>query len=225
MAHTVKPTLSSATFIRRYKRFLADVELASGEMTIYVPNTGAMTNCGSAGDTVWFSTSSNPTRKYQHTWELTERNGHLICVNTARANQFAGEALRSNRVKGLTDYEVKPEVKYGDSRIDFLLTRDEQKCYVEVKSCTLLEDGQGYFPDTVTVRGQKHLKELTKIAQEGHRAVLLFCILHSGIDSVLAAHHIDPTYAVLLDNAKAQGVEVLTYKPDLRGMFEYDTSA
>ncbi len=212
----VKP----AVLIKRYKRFLADVEQMDGAMTIYVPNTGAMTNCGSTGDTIWYSTSDNPKRKYQHTWELTEHEGHLICVNTARANQFAADALRDGSIEPLSGYEVRPEVKYGDSRIDFLLTRDDKKCFVEVKSCTLLEAGQGYFPDAVTTRGQKHLNELIKIVEAGHRAVLLFTILHSGIHSVEAAQHVDPKYAKLLEQARIAGVEVLCYKPKLEQYFK-----
>ncbi len=213
--------LQPATLIRRYKRFLADVTLADdSETTIYCPNTGAMTNCGYAGDTIWYSTSNNPKRKYQYTWELTEHNGHLICVNTAKANLLVAKALANNEIDDLDGYQIKPEVKYGDSRIDFLLTSEDGQCFVEVKSCTLLEGGQGYFPDAVTKRGQKHLNELIKIVNEGHRAVLLFCILHSGISSVQAAKHIDPTYAELLEKAIANGVEVLTYKPDLKIFFE-----
>ncbi|PMH46149.1 sugar fermentation stimulation protein SfsA [Vibrio sp. 10N.286.49.B3] len=210
--------LQKAVLIKRYKRFLADVIINGSEETIYVANTGSMTNCGSEGDTIWYSTSDNKKRKYQYTWELTDRDG-LICVNTARANEFVGQALRANKIETLEGYEVKPEVKYGDSRIDFMLSRDDERCFVEVKSCTLLEDGQGYFPDAKTLRGQKHLIELMNIAKEGHRAVLLFAILHSGIDSVLGARHIDAKYADLLEEAKLNGVEVMTYKPDLHGHF------
>jgi sugar fermentation stimulation protein A len=212
----VKP----AILIKRYKRFLADVQIDQHSSTIYVPNTGAMTNCGSEGDKIWYSTSDNPKRKYQHTWELTERDG-LICVNTARANEFVGNALRAGQIESLSGYQVQAEVKYGDSRIDFMLSRDNETCFVEVKSCTLLENAQGYFPDTVTQRGQKHLLELIKIVEAGHRAVLLFAILHSGITSVKAAQHIDPKYAELLEKAQKAGVEVLCYKPDLRQCFEF----
>ncbi|WED22374.1 DNA/RNA nuclease SfsA [Vibrio sp. JC009] len=217
-----KPKLYAAKLIKRYKRFLADIETGEGETTtIYVPNTGSMTNCGSAGDTIWYSVSDNSKRKYQCTWELTERNG-LICVNTARANEFVGNALMAGEIDSLSGYEVRPEVKYGDSRIDFMLTRGDEKCFVEVKSCTLLEQGQGYFPDAVTKRGQKHLQELMQIVKEGHRAVLLFAILHSGIDSVKAARHVDPAYASLLEQAIESGVEVLSYKPDLKSQFSFE---
>ena len=212
----VKP----ATLIKRYKRFLADVIIDGEQQTIYVANTGSMTHCGNKGDTIWYSTSNSPKRKYQHTWELTERNG-LICVNTARANEFVGNALRSNKMESLSGYHVQSEVKYGNSRIDFMLTRDSETCFVEVKSCTLLEGNQGYFPDAITKRGQKHLIELMKIAEEGHRAVLVFAILHSGIDSIQAAKHIDSDYAELFDKASDSGVEIMVYKPKLKERFSF----
>ncbi|MFT6907708.1 MAG: sugar fermentation stimulation protein A [Oleiphilaceae bacterium] len=210
--------LKQAILVKRYKRFLADVMIDGALQTIYIPNTGSMTNCGSEGDIIWYSSSDNAKRKYQYTWELTERDG-LICVNTARANKFVGGALRSGEIESLSGYDVKSEVKYGNSRIDFMLTRGNKKCFVEVKSCTLLESGQGYFPDAVTLRGQKHLLELMKIVKEGHRAVLLFAVLHSGINSVKAARHIDPRYADLLDEAVKAGVEVKIFKPNLKEYF------
>ncbi len=223
------PALERATLIKRYKRFLADVELQDGKaITIHCANTGAMTGCADAGNQVWFSTSDNPKRKYPNSWELSETaQGHRICVNTARANQLAVEAIQDGTIKELQDYEqLRTEVKYGaeNSRIDILLcSQDKPNCYVEVKSVTLLDEnsvdneenpltGQGYFPDAVTTRGQKHLRELTEMAQNGSRAVLLFAVLHSGIEKVSPAHHIDPNYSQLLQVAQEAGVEVLCYK-------------
>ncbi|EFP95971.1 DNA/RNA nuclease SfsA [Vibrio caribbeanicus] len=215
------PPLKQATLIQRYKRFLADIKLPCGkEKTIHCANTGAMTGCGSKGDTIWYSTSSNPKRKYPNSWEITQSSeGHKICVNTARANQLVIEAIKSNRVKELLGYqEIQTEVNYGieNSRIDILLkSENEPNCYIEVKSVTLLsEDGQGYFPDSVTTRGQKHLRELTEMAQSGSRAVLFFTVLHSGIEKVAPAHHIDAKYSQLLNYAIEHGVEVLCYKAE-----------
>lgn len=215
------PPLKKATLIQRYKRFLADVKLPCGkEKTIHCANTGAMTGCGSKGDTIWYSTSNNPKRKYPNSWEITQNSeGHKICVNTARANQLAIEAIKSNRVKELLGYqEIETEVNYGieNSRIDILLkSENEPNCYIEVKSVTLMnEDGQGYFPDTVTTRGQKHLRELTEVALSGSRAVLFFTVLHSGIEKVAPAHHIDAKYSQLLNYAIEHGVEVLCYKAE-----------
>ncbi|USD32112.1 MULTISPECIES: DNA/RNA nuclease SfsA [Vibrio] len=218
------PQLESAILIKRYKRFLADITLPDGsERTIHCANTGAMTGCATVGNTVWYSTSDNPKRKYPNSWELTQTTlGHRICINTARANQLAVEAIESGVISELQGYEqLKTEVKYGNenSRIDILLKSQHQPtCYIEVKSVTLLDEerhGQGYFPDTVTTRGQKHLRELTEMAQNGSRAVLLFTVLHSGIEKVSPAHHIDANYSQLLKNAQDQGVEVLCYKAEL----------
>ena len=220
-------TLQPATLIKRYKRFLADVILEDGtETTMHVANTGAMTGCATAGDTIWYSTSDNPKRKYPFSWELTQtQSGNFICVNTIRANQLVAEALNNNIISELLGYSsIIPEKKYGseNSKIDFFLTNNSKglaDAYVEVKSCTLLDNSldenssnQGYFPDTVSTRGQKHLRELIEMAKNGNRAILLFAILHSGIKSVKAAAHIDKNYAKLLLEAKKEGVEVLTYK-------------
>ncbi len=219
-----EPALEQATLIQRYKRFLADITLPDGsERTIHCANTGAMTGCATPGNKVWYSTSDNPKRKYPNSWELSETaQGHRICINTARANQLAVEAIEIGTIKELTGYDhLQTEVKYGNenSRIDILLNSENKpKCYLEVKSVTLLDEkvaGQGYFPDAVTTRGQKHLRELSEMAQNGHRAVLLFTVLHSGIEKVSAAHHIDAKYSQLLKTAQEQGVEVLCYKAEL----------
>ena len=219
-----EPILEPAVLIKRYKRFLADITLPDGsERTIHCANTGAMTGCATPGNKVWYSTSDNPKRKYPNSWELSETaTGHRICINTARANQLAVEAIESGTIKELQGYDqLQTEVKYGNenSRIDILLNSENKpKCYIEVKSVTLLdedESGQGFFPDAVTTRGQKHLRELAQMAQNGSRAVLLFTVLHSGIEKVSPAHHIDANYSQLLKYAQEQGVEVLCYKAEL----------
>lgn len=228
--------LQPATLIKRYKRFMADVvpELVpepvsesapeSGQITLHCPNTGSMKNCMGEGWRVWYSDSGNPKRKYPCTWELSETpEGDLICVNTAQANRIVKEALEQKVVTELAAYDsVKAEVKYGaeNSRIDFLLTQDGlPDCYVEVKSATLLDEtfgkGLGFFPDAVTARGQKHLRELQQMVAEGHRAVLLFCVNHTGIEQVSVADHIDAAYGEVLREARASGVEVLAYQADI----------
>ncbi|RJG42077.1 DNA/RNA nuclease SfsA [Motilimonas pumila] len=217
------PPLQPATLIERYKRFLADVTLADGNtITVHVSNTGAMTGCGSPGDTVWLSHSDNPKRKHAYSWELTQTSTqHFICVNTIRANQLVEQALLADELAPLTGYRhLKREAKYGEekSRIDFLLTDPERAdCYVEVKSVTLLADnqGQGLFPDAVTVRGQKHLRELIKVKQSGKRAVLLFAVLHTGIDRVSPAKLVDSVYTDLINQALMAGVEIFAYKAQL----------
>lgn len=213
------PPLSSGILIQRYKRFLADVQLPNGEkITVHCPNTGAMTGCANAGDTVWFSTSDNPKRKYAYTWELTQTQaGDFICVNTQRANQLVAEALSHKWIRELADYDnILPEQKYGEekSRIDFLLKQQGlADCFVEVKSTALLtENGVGMFPDAKTERGQKHLRELIAIAQQGQQAVIFFAVLHTGITQFEVAKQIDPKYAELFNQALQNGVLALSYK-------------
>lgn len=223
--------MQKATLIKRYKRFLADVTLMDGsETTIYCANTGAMTGCGQPGDTIFYSTSENKKRKYQHTWEFTLTPAkHLICVNTAKANTLVAEAIAQDLIPELLDYQdCKAEVKYGEenSRIDFLLTDTEKvDCYVEVKSCTLLDEriqpGDGYFPDAITTRGQKHLRELIEMKQQGYRSVLLFAVLHSGIKNVQPASFIDKKYTALFEQAKKEGVEIVCYFPDLSAYIDF----
>jgi sugar fermentation stimulation protein A len=225
----MKVNLKKATLIKRYKRFLADIILTDGtETTLHVANTGAMSGCAEPNDTVWYSTSDNSKRKYPFSWELTQtQKNHFICVNTLRANQLAEQAILNGTITELQGFdELKREVKYGEenSRIDILLNsfvdknisqREFAKTYIEVKSVTLLEGQQGYFPDSVTTRGQKHLRELMNIVENGDRAVLLFAVLHTGINSVKVAKHIDVKYAELLQQAINAGVEVLVYKAEI----------
>lgn len=210
------PPLEQGTLLRRYKRFLADIKTADGhELTIHCPNTGAMTGCAEPGDTVWYSTSDNPKRKYAHTWEFTQtQSGATICVNTGRANQLVGEALNKGAISSLASYQtIRAEQKYGEgSRIDFLLSDASDgapDAYIEVKSVTLNEAGQGYFPDAVSARGQKHLTELATVRSQGYRAILIYAVLHSEIQNVAPAVHIDGRYAALFEDAKQQGVEVI----------------
>lgn len=222
------PPLQPATLIKRYKRFLADVTLPDGEVkTMHCANTGAMTGCADSGNQVWYSTSDNPKRKYPNSWELSVNpQGDRICINTAKANALVVEALQQQKVSQLQGYDtLRTEVKYGkeNSRIDVLLQDKHNAslpdCYIEVKSVTLLQPehgaGRGFFPDAVTTRGQKHLRELIEMVESGHRAVLFFAVLHTGIENVATAHHIDADYSQLLMQAKEAGVEVICYKADI----------
>lgn len=212
------PPLEEGRLIRRYKRFLADIETATGELlTIHCPNTGSMFNCMVEGGSVWFSRSNDPKRKLPGTWEIAETpQGRLACVNTARANQLVEEALNAGVITELNGFTaLKREVPYGQekSRIDFRLDYPGGAAYVEVKSVTLGFDGTSIaaFPDAVTQRGAKHLRELAHLARSGVRAVQLYCVNLSGIDGVRPAEEIDAGYAVALREAKAAGVEVLAY--------------
>ncbi|RBJ78487.1 DNA/RNA nuclease SfsA [Pseudomonas sp. MWU12-2534b] len=212
------PALEQGRLLRRYKRFLADIETATGELlTIHCPNTGSMFNCMVEGGQVWFSRSNDPKRKLPGTWEISETpQGRLACVNTGRANGLVEEALHAGLISELNGFTgLKREVPYGqeNSRIDFRLDYPHGPAYVEVKSVTLGFDGSpvAAFPDAVTQRGAKHLRELASLAREGIRAVLLYCVNLSGIDAVRPAEEIDPGYAAALREAVAAGVEVLAY--------------
>jgi len=210
--------MQSGRLIKRYKRFLADIELENGrELTVHCPNTGSMKNCADPGSTVWIQDSGNLKRKYPFGWELVQVEGRFwACINTGRANALIREGIETGVISELQGYEsLRQEVKYGDenSRIDLLL-EDQNKpcCYVEIKNVTLLENnGIGAFPDAVTARGAKHLRELMLMVEQGHRAVLMFCVAHTGIERVRPADHIDPEYGQLLREAVSAGVEVYAY--------------
>ncbi len=210
--------LEQGILLKRYKRFLADVQLPDGkEITIHCPNTGSMKNCVVEHGPCWFSRSDNPKRKYPCTWEIATTPGaSLAGVNTARANALVREAIENGVVSELQGYDdIRGEVKYGEenSRIDLLLENSSQRCFVEVKNVTLgMGDGLGLFPDAVTARGTKHLRELMNVAAGGDRAVLFFCVQHSGINRVMPADDIDFEYGKTLREAVAAGVEVLAYK-------------
>ncbi|WP_458378668.1 DNA/RNA nuclease SfsA [Pseudomonas chlororaphis] len=212
------PPLEEGRLVRRYKRFLADIETIGGELlTIHCPNTGSMFNCMVEGGQVWFSRSNDPKRKLPGTWEISETpQGRLACVNTARANTLVEEALRAGVITELNGFTaLKREVSYGqeNSRIDFRLDYLDAPAFVEVKSVTLGFDGSAVaaFPDAVTQRGAKHLRELACLARDGIRAVQLYCVNLSGVEAVRPAEEIDPSYAAALREAVASGVEVLAY--------------
>lgn len=214
--------LIKATLVKRYKRFLADVILESGvAITVHCPNTGAMTGCAEPGSSVWLSVSDNQKRKYKHTWELVQTaRDEMVCIHSAKANQLVREAIEQGVIEELAAYDnIQTEIKYGEenSRIDLLLARGSEQCFVEVKSVTMLADKnrQGVFPDAVSDRGRKHLRELIAVKQLGHRAVLFFCVLHTGINSVAPADLIDQKYGETFREALAAGVEVFAYRASI----------
>lgn len=207
--------------IKRYKRFLTDVTLADGEQeTVYCPNTGSMLNCAESGRPIWLSRSDDPKRKYRYTWQLIEPEvGQFACIHSALANQLVREGIEQGVIRELAGYDsLRTEVRYGQekSRIDLLLERGEERCYVEIKSVTLhVGQGLGLFPDAVSARGAKHLRELMEMKKSGSRAVLFFCVQHTGIEQVAPAHQIDREYGETLRKAVAAGVEVLAYGVDI----------
>lgn len=205
------PVLYPGRLIKRYKRFLADVETQYGSMTIHCPNTGAMTGCAQPGSPIWYSISDNPKRKYPATWEFVDTGKGLCSVNTGRANRLVGEGLRTRAIDLFdADQEIQAEVPIpgGGGRFDFRVG----EAYVEVKSVTLrLSGGAGAFPDAVSERARKHVHALERVVQGKHRAVLIFCVQHTGIRSVRPAREIDPEYAAALVAAVQGGVEVYAY--------------
>ncbi len=207
--------LLGGTLIRRYKRFLADVQLDDGStVTAHCPNSGSMKTCNQPGWPVRLSTSDNPKRKLKYTWEMIHNGKCWIGINTILANKIATEAVQNGTIKELQGYsQMRTEVKYGqNSRIDLWLKNAQQQCFVEIKNVTLVEDDGFYrFPDAVTTRGLKHLHELIEMVQKGHRAVMLFLIQRTDGTLFKPADHIDPHYSQTLRQAFREGVEILPY--------------
>lgn len=207
-----QPALQKARFLQRYKRFFVDVELECGTVvTAHCPNTGSMRHCFEPGGDVWISSSDNPARKLGFTWELSRCQGHMIGVNTGRANHLVKEAIAKGLIEDLAGNALlQAEVPVAGSRIDFLARGSGGDTYIEVKSVTLCESGgQGLFPDSITTRGARHLDTLRMICESGGKAMLVFCVQHSGIRRVAPAYHIDSAYGQAFDAAVAAGVQVL----------------
>lgn len=204
--------------IKRYKRFLTDVELEDGSVVVaHCANSGSMESVKDPGAEVWLSPARNPDRKLKFTWELIRIGETLVGINTSLPNMIVSEAIESGVVDELKGYgSLRREVKYGkNSRIDILLEDDEKpKCYVEVKNTTMrrnLEDGPAEFPDAVTSRGAKHLVELSDMVRDGHRAVMFYLVQREDANAFTVADDIDPTYAEELAKAMKAGVEVVCY--------------
>jgi len=204
--------------IKRYKRFLADVLCPDGTViTVHCPNSGSMKGCAVPGSRVFLSRSDRPGRKYPCTWELAEIDGVMVGLNTGLPNRLVHEAIANGTIAELQGYAtIRPEVPYGEnSRVDLLLEGADGRCFVEVKNVTLVENGQALFPDAVTERGQKHLRELMKVVQDGDRGVIFFTVQRSDAHSVAPADAIDPEYGRLLRHALVNGVEALAYQAEV----------
>jgi sugar fermentation stimulation protein A len=207
--------------VQRYKRFLADVTLDSGEgITATCPNTGTMLGLVAPGSAVWLSSSDSPTRKYKHTWELVEadmgKGPVLVGINTGNPNKLVEEAIGAGRIGTLAAYAgLRREVKYGlNSRIDLLL-EDTGKgaCYVEIKNVHLSrKHGLAEFPDCVTERGAKHLDELAGMVREGQRAVMVYLVQRGDAKKLKLAEDLDPAYAARFAAARAAGVEAIALR-------------
>lgn len=208
--------LVTGKLIKRYKRFLADVTLDSGEeVTAHCTSTGALLGIADPGSNVWLSPSDNPNRKLAYTWEMVESEGVLVGVNTSHPNLLVAEAISNQVITELQGYEaMKREVKYGtNSRIDILLSEGVRpNCYVEVKNVHLKRGGRAEFPDAVTSRGTKHLEEMMQMVKDGHRAAMVYVIQRDDCEGFGLAKDIDPVYAATAATAIAVGVEIYAYE-------------
>lgn len=221
------PPLIQGTLVSRHQRFLAKIRLPNGKFVdATCNNTGSMKTCNKPGSPVMLSVDNNPNRKYPYTWELIQIDGVWVCINTFIPNRLVHRALKKDTIPELSGYpNIQTEVKYGEnSRVDLLLSRPNQRCYVEVKSVTMVENGVAYFPDAMTTRGLKHLQELTRMVEQGHRAVMFFVIQRNDAALFRPAAAIDPLYASGLKEAYERGVEILAYKTDV-GIDEIKLSA
>ncbi len=213
--------LLTGTLIKRYKRFLADVEMEDGTIvTAHTPNTGSMKGCCLPGSRVWLKDTKNPERKYPLSWELVEAKPDiLVGINTVLPNKLVKESIEQGIVSELQGYsDIKTEVRYGreNSRIDLLLVNEgAAKCYVEIKNVTLVEDGIGLFPDAISIRGTKHLRELANVVQQGHRGVIFYCVQRQDAEEVRPADLIDPVYGETLRRVISVGVEAIAYRAEI----------
>jgi sugar fermentation stimulation protein A len=218
--HAIRwPRLLRGVLVRRYQRFKADVKLRNGHVvTALCPNSGSMKTCCEPGRAVFISRSHNPKRKLKYTWEMIRMPGSLVGINTNVPNKLVKESILRGDIPELTRYErIRTEIRYGvNSRIDILLEGPaEELCFVEVKNCTLVEDGVATFPDAVTARGRKHLVELANEVRKGHRSVNLYLVQRMDAEIFRPADSIDPAYGEELRRAVDSGVEALVYDVSL----------
>lgn len=205
------PTLTHGYLIKRYKRFLADVKLDSGEIiTAHCTNSGSMKSCIEEGAEVYLSPVNDPNRKTKFTWEMIKINGNWVGINTSNPNRVAYQWIKENRIPGLEGYvDVKREVTFGDSRFDIYAEKLGEKCFVEVKNVTLKDGEYARFPDAKTERGLKHLETLISVKQHGIRAVMLYVIQRVDVSIFAPAWDIDPDYGNHLVKAFKAGVDVI----------------
>ncbi len=208
------PPLVSGTLIGRYRRFLADVALRDGRtVTAHCPNSGSMKGCSDPGRPVYLSIHDNPKRKLKYTWELIKMPGSLVGVNTLIPNRLVFRAIAAGNVTPLNGYDrITSEVRVSSSRIDLMLEKgSRRKCFVEIKNCTLVQEGVAAFPDAVTERGRKHLNVLQALVRQGHRGVIFFLVQRTDARSFQPADWIDPAYGKTLRRVHAGGVEIMVY--------------
>lgn len=204
-------TLQKGTLVKRYKRFLTDIELEDGTMILaHCANSGSMKSCLEEGAEVYCSPVSDPKRKTRFTWEMIRIGAGWVGINTGIPNQLAFTWIREGVIEGFVQYDIiRREVKWEDSRFDIYLENGQEKCFVEVKNVTLKVGNVAMFPDAVTTRGRKHLETLVRVKEQGMRAVMLYFVQRMDVDTFAPAADIDPGYAAALGKAVDAGVEVL----------------
>jgi sugar fermentation stimulation protein A len=207
--------LTEGVLIKRYKRFLADIRLANGNIiTAHCPNTGTMLTCSTPGSAVCLSISNNLTRKYQHTLEMIKVGTTWVGVNTSRTNRLVAEAILQGEIGEFKEVDkVVSEIKTSrHTRLDLQIFQGASSTYIEVKNCSLAIGGCAMFPDAITVRGTKHLHELTRLVKEGSKAAIFFLVQRMDADCFAPAIHIDPDYGKALQQAIVAGIKVLVYQ-------------
>ena len=209
-----KERLLQGTLIKRYKRFFVDIEYKNKIITCHCPNSGSMMGLLNKGNKVWFSTSDNPYRKLKYTLEIIEVKKKLVGINTLLTNKIVYEALNLKKINNLIKFNnIKSEVKFSENtRFDFLLNNNNEKCFLEVKNVTLLRKEKiAEFPDAITLRGTKHLFELIKAKKKGYQSYILYLIQREDCDSFRIAKDIDEEYKIAFDKALKSGVKILCY--------------
>ena len=209
-----KERLLQGTLIKRYKRFFVDIKYNNKIITIYCPNSGSMMGLLNKGNSVWFSESNNPKRKLKYTLEIVNVDKQLIGINTQLANKIVLEALNQKKIKELIKFDnIKSEAKFTDeTRFDFLISNDHEKCFLEVKNVTLVRNDKiAEFPDAVTSRGTKHFKELIAAKKKGYESCLLYLIQREDCKTFKIANDIDQEYKIAFNMAIENGVRILCY--------------
>ena len=209
-----KERLLQGILIKRYKRFFVDIKYQNETITAHCPNSGSMLGLLNKGNIVWFSESNNPKRKLKYTLEIVNVDKQLIGINTQLANKIVLEALNQKKIRNLDKfYNIKTEVKFSDkTRFDFLISNDQEKCFLEVKNVTLVRNDKiAEFPDAVTSRGTKHLKELIAAKKKGYESCLLYLIQREDCKTFKIANDIDQEYKIAFNMAIKNGVRILCY--------------
>ena len=209
-----KERLLQGTLIKRYKRFFVDIKYNNKIITIYCPNSGSMMGLLNKGNKVWFSKSDNPKRKLKYTLEIIQVEKKMVGINTLIANKIVLEALNQKKIKNLAEFDnIKTEVKFSDkTRFDFLISNNKEKCFLEVKNVTLVRKEKiAEFPDAITSRGTKHLKELIAAKKKGLKSYILYLIQREDCKTFKIAKDIDQEYKIAFSKALKNGVMVLCY--------------